>query len=328
MDQLNEEVDQLIRRKSYGLIQIDTNEAFQDLVFEEDSMAIGGTNEISADPNQVGAPSQQTTQTNARHSSSSSSGKASDRTSGISQNTTVSGLSRGSSRMSGGLSFKDDVSLMNMSILSLNIDDDDDEQDEPIRSNSEETGKEGATPKSIFKQSDPSLPKNVRKRETRVSFAAKGKNRSMNLTSMDDKSFNQLVDAISDPDADEEESESRQFSMSTGDLEASDADRSISRKMGFPMRKAVAKKYDKPPVEVEDKGSKAEMVSTLSINEEENLQSEGDFSKLAGQAQKPTSAATNNSLRVMDMRLSNVSALGMSAMSFDFDPEPDPDLES
>jgi len=38
MEQLNMEVDELIRRKSVGLIEIDSKYAFEDLVFEEDSV--------------------------------------------------------------------------------------------------------------------------------------------------------------------------------------------------------------------------------------------------------------------------------------------------
>lgn len=378
MDQLNEEVDQIIQRKSHGLIQIDTTQAFEDLVFEEDSMAMAPPKGTSPNPNRgvsndddpnvmsLGTRQVVDTKGDSRlglpkkdcHSSSSSSGRLSgnsssvDRNSGLSRVSGLSGASRASSRMSGGLSYKDDMSLMNMSILSLNVEEDEDEKTSPISPTNDDVDEheKDITPKSIFKNNnDPAVPKNIRKRETRVSFAGKSKSRSMSLMSMDDRSFSQLVDAISDPDADDEE-ESRNFSLSIGDLDQSESEsqpnlerrggeleRSLSRKMGFPIRRTIAHRYGagNPPAEVGPTGSGPnENMSNLKINEGtgsdlnlpalaaapiQNPRSSMDFSTLASLIQNP-GLTSNNSLRVMDMSL-----LGMSNMSMDF--EPDPDLE-
>lgn len=378
MNQLNEEVDQIIQRKSHGLIQIDTTQAFEDLVFEEDSMAMASAEGSSPNPNrgvsdvddpnvmslgtrqvvdtkgdsQLGLPKKDS------HSSSSSSGRLSgnsssvDRHSGFSGVSCLSGASRVSSRMSGGLSYKDDMSLMNMSILSLNIEEDEDKKTSPISPTNDDVDEheKDIPPKSIFKNNnDPAVPKNIRKRETRVSFARKSKIKSMSLMSMDDRSFSQLVDAISDPDADDEE-ESRNFSMSIGDLDQSESEgrpkmerrgaeseRYLSRKLGFPTRRTIAQKYEAgdPPAEVGPRGSGPnENMSNLTINEGtgsdlnlsalaaapiQNRRTSMDFSTLAGLIQNP-GPTSNNSLRVMD-----VSLLGMSNISMDF--EADPDLD-
>mmetsp|Transcript_22988 Transcript_22988/g.49740 ORF Transcript_22988/g.49740 Transcript_22988/m.49740 type:complete len:651 (-) Transcript_22988:111-2063(-) len=274
MDQLNQEVDDLIRRKSYGLIQIDTTHAFEDLVFEEDSMM------LDDDPKGI-VPKKEKQERKSGSSSSTS-------------------RSRHSS-----LSIKDDMSLMNMSILTL----EEREEFDNISPKDEASPKEGSgAPRSIYKKSDPSTPKDIRKRGTRVSFAG----RNASLMSMDDRSFSKLVDSISDPEG--EADPERKMSGSS-----SDSPRSISRKMGFPMRKTVAQQYEAangPPLEVGQMyAGRQERVSTLTITEDSVIQSE--FTNLAGKVENPN--GVENSLK-LDMSLSNISAFNMSLLS-DIDPE-------
>ena len=284
MEQLNQEVDQLIRRKSHGLIQIDTKEAFEDLVFEEDSMMFDDDLKDTS-PLKIEAPAtdNKTTQ----------------------------------SRMASGMSFKDDMSLMNMSILTLDEREEKSEVTNGTRSN-EHGPKDGAdTPKSIL--TDRSAPRDMRKRGTRVSFA--GRNKNISLMSMDDKSFSKLVDSISDPEEGVANEERNMSGLST------DSERSISRKMGFPMRKSVAKKYEEgPPTEVGGK-EVGDKVSTLTVSEAEDTpaKNESQFSKLAAEVANPGSEVSN-SLQMDGVSLSNlanISALNMSNMSLasDIDPE-------
>lgn len=170
------------------------------------------------------------------------------------------------------------------------------------------------TPRSILMQkSDPSLAKDIRKRGTRVSFAG----RNMSLMSLDDRSFSNLIDSISDPEGSE-----RNMSENSNDSR-----KSISRKMGFPMRLTVAQRLaagtHSPPIEVSqmDDGPQ-EKVSSLTISEHTPVKSEGDFSKLAGQVENP--GGVSNSLK-LDLSLSNVmnmsnlSAMNMSNMSLSSD---------
>mmetsp|Transcript_35750 Transcript_35750/g.65539 ORF Transcript_35750/g.65539 Transcript_35750/m.65539 type:complete len:547 (+) Transcript_35750:253-1893(+) len=290
MGQLNLEVDDIIRRKSYGLIQIDTTHAFEDLVFEDDSLMIDDPKPKESPPKKEKRPS----------SSSSSAG----RHSGLSSNTS-------GRRHSSGLSYRDDMSLMNMSILTL-----DEKGEEGSDNNSLMEGssprEENTGRKSIIKHHDTSTPKNIRNRKTRVSFAGK----NISLMSMDDRSFSQLVDSISDPDADAEQD--KDMSVNSTDSHA------YSRKMGFPMRKTVAAKYAAatPPLEVDQKKDGTyDKVSTLTISEGDPPLHQSDFTNLAGQVENPS--GVGNSLRLNNMSLSNVSAFRMSNMSLssDIDPE-------
>jgi len=230
-----------------------------------------------------------------------------------------SGYSSSSGRTSGsqvsqrsrysGLSFKDDISLMNMSILSL---------DENFNSsltldrsgNSMALEKEvavpeegGSTPKSIIRPNEPSWQKekDIRKRSSRVSFAGN----NISLMSMNERSFSQLIDSLSD----------------TGSVDASiDSERSISRKMGFPMRKTVAERFQ-ATANMPDEVCKKNMtgpVSSLTIAEdgvmmsERGLKSEREFSQLAGRVED--TSGVGNSL-TLDGSFRNMSALHMSNMS-------------
>lgn len=266
MDQLNQEVDDIIRRKSYGLIQIDATQAFEDLVFEEDSMMYDDDDVKKVVPKKL----------------------IPDRKSGSSSSTN---RSRASS-----MSIKDDMSLMNMSILSL----EEREEFENGSHNNEASPKEGSGgPRSIYRKSDPSIPRDIRKRGTRVSFAGK----NISLMSMDDRSFSQLVDSITDPEGEDAE---RNLSGLSSDSP------SFSRKVGFPMRPKVAQKYEE-----ELKAGKTELgpqeirVSGLSITED--FAGKSEFSNLAGQVENPLGVA--NSLKLDTMSLSNLSAFNMSSIT-------------
>mmetsp|Transcript_56136 Transcript_56136/g.119359 ORF Transcript_56136/g.119359 Transcript_56136/m.119359 type:complete len:712 (+) Transcript_56136:326-2461(+) len=285
MSQLNSEVDELIRRKSYGLIQIDTTYAFEDLVFEDDSMNFDDPKpkEIHAPP-----PPPSRTRRNRESSSSSSTGR-------VSRN---SGMSK--------LSYKDDLSLMNMSILTLEERGESEFSIEPEESSLQE---EHAPPKSIMK---PSTRKSLRNGKTRVSFGGK----NISLMSMDDHSFSQLVDSISDPDADHEEKRERERKLERRLSDGSTDSQLISRKMGFPLRPTVAQKFAE--CESYDK------ISTLSITEDLGplSQRRSDFTKLAGEVESPPDGI-KNSLRPSNMSISNMSGFASSTMSLgsDIDPE-------
>jgi hypothetical protein len=174
-------VDDLIRRKSLALIQIDTQYAFEDLMFEEDCEM----SESVKDAN----PSR----------------------------TYTNSSSTGSSMMS----VKDDISLMNMSFLSL------DDRWESVTS----IAKEGIPRTSILLKRDSSVPTDIKTSGSRVKFYG-GKHSSLmgSIMSMDSRSFSDLVECIKDPDDTDQEDER---SSSQG---------SISRKLGFPIRRSVIKK--------------------------------------------------------------------------------------
>jgi len=329
MDQLNSEVDDLIRRKSLGLVQIDTTHAFEDLVFDDDSMLINDQKPTEKPPkNESGL------------SSSSSLSKGS--------------LVKFSSINSKGLSVRDDMSLMNMSILTLDDKglDDDDGNNNLDGSN---RGTDTATPKSIIKHHDGDTPntskstKSKRSRGSRVSFAG----RNVSIMSLDDHSFSQLVDSITDPSAETVQqrnsinsndsrtasrkkdfptrNKSSEFSLGSAisdpdaDIdqeksvsECSSGSHKISRKMGFPMRLKVAEKYgaELPPPEINqtERESYANM-STLTITDEDGAltREPSEFTNLAGRVENPTGAG--NSLRFTNMSLSNLSMPSVNNMS-------------
>ena len=141
---------------------------------------------------------------------------------------------------------------------------------------------------------------------------------------MDERTFSQLVDSISDPDSKDSTAPERGLSELS-----IDSQRSLSRKVGFPMRQKVAEKFGAevpPPDEVGPKsGRRMDKVSTLTIQEDfphrvtEDSGPKSDFSKMAGQVSNP---GVGNSLK-LDVSISNVSQLKMSNMSLasDIDPE-------
>lgn len=304
MQQLNSEVDGQIRRKSYGLIQIDTTHAFEDLVFEDDSMGFDEpTSALTTAPRK---------RENRNSSSSSSAGL----------NSVVSIMSMGSSSKSSGrsgkysgLSYKDDMSLMNMSILSLN------ERGESETSSSlvEDSPKEEGRPRrsSILKQHHTCGQKTIKGKGTRVSFAGT----QMSLMSMDDRSFSKLIDSVSDPDADQQKGFERRGSASSTDSQT------ISRKLGFPMRQTVAQKYEQKygaeglPGVVTSKDETYDKISTLTIADDTAPSSarQSEFTILAGEVENPPDG-TRHSLRPSNMSISNMSgfeSINMSLGEFD-----------
>lgn len=175
MSLLDEEVDDLIRRKSLGLIQIDTKYAFEDLMLDEDCEM----SEAVLDQSPCGYD---------RKSSS-----------------TGTTLNSGSTFASSMLSAKDDVALMNMSFLSL---------DDRGGVDFSDSVKEGKPRKSILLKHDSSLPKDIKGAGSRVSFfGSKYSSLASSIMSMDSRSFSELVECIKDPDdADQEVEENSSHS--------------------------------------------------------------------------------------------------------------------
>jgi len=191
-----------------------------------------------------------------------------------------------------------------MSILTLD-EKEDNEQNSPMERSTSDKDKDGGTPKPCIRLrsgSDPAMPKNIRKRDTRVSFAAKS-GMNVSLMSLDENSFGQLVDSISDPDRPPERRVSEMstdsfkiLSQKLGDpirpqvaekygevgqkqdvkperraSESSVDSLKMSRKMGFPMRPQVAQKYEAehPPTEVgQTEGRRQDRISSLTISED------------------------------------------------------------
>lgn len=292
MDQLNQEVDDLIRRKSQGLIQIDTMDAFEDLVFDEDSNLIR-QNEITEETAELKRPAPTSTvDTNDGDNAKPSAGGRPARYSA--------------------LSHKDDVSLMNMSILTI---DDKDEGDarghssENFRMDSLDSIKDDVgtknSPKSIIRPSSGAK----RERDQRVSF----NERNMSLMSMDERSFSNLVETVSEPGREN----------LTNDM-SSDVQRYESRKLGFPVRRNVLNKMDDMPSEVgQSSGGESQLLSSLTVIDDDDPQGgsrvEGStFTKMAGAVDDPK---LGNSLAApQGMSLSNLSTLGGSSiMSLDVD---------
>jgi len=220
MEQLSTEVDDLIRRNSYALLQIDTGRSFEDLVFEDDSVMLS-----------VPKPREILVSNKGESSSSSSSSRRSF--SGVS---VASSVGRGSG-FNSRLSSKDDmslISLMNMSILTL-----DERGEDESHGHMEGPNAQGekATPKSIIKHPDLHATTIHKKAKTRVSFAT---DMNVSLMSLDDRSFKNLVESIvCDPEecTDEEKITCKKHR--------------ISRKIGYPIgRNAVAQQYDGVSAEV------------------------------------------------------------------------------
>ena len=290
MDQLNQEVDDLIRRKSHGLIQIDTMDAFEDLVFEEDSNLIR-QDEATEETAELKQPAPATA-VDANHGDS------------------VKPPAGGRPARYSALSLKDDVSLMNMSILTI---DDKDEGDsrghssdfrmDSLGSINESSNK--TSPKSIIRPSSGAK----RERDQHVSFVNE---RNMSLMSMDERSFSNLVEAISEP--------------GRGNLSndtSNDTQRLEARKMGFPVRKNILNKMDGMPAEVgQTSESESQLLSSLTVCDDDDPQGESrgsTFTKMAGAVDDPK---LGNSLAAPGgMSLSNLGSAmgGSSIMSLDVD---------
>jgi len=237
MEQLNMEVDELLQRKSVGLIEIDSKYAFEDLVFEEDSVDFDADNDFDLPKRELSA----------------------------------------------------DMSLMNMSILTIN-DDEKPPSDSLKGSLKSSLRKKPAFPmRRPFVANDPSTGV---QEQSRVSFAAHS------VMSLDNESFRNLVTYLQDSD--------RNLSDVTPD-----SDRSTSRKMGFPIKKSVVDDYEQgmPTVVGQRSGSEPdEKLSSLTIDEEGG-KGDNEFSQLVGEV------ATNNAAFPLSGRSLMMSAAGVSDMN-------------
>ncbi len=236
MEQLNMEVDELLKRKSVGLIEIDSKYAFEDLVFEEDSVDFDNNNDVDLPKRELSA----------------------------------------------------DVSLMNMSILTI----DDDAKLPPENLN--------GNPKSALRKK-PAFP--MRKSwqqqqpQSRVSFAN-------SLMSLDNESFRNLVVYLGEAEKD------------VSDVTPT-SERSSSRRMGFPIKKSVASNYEQGmPTVVGQKSTNTpeERVSNLTIDEEGEDKGENEFSRLAGEV-ATNSAGVPLSGRSLKLSMAGVSDMNMSISS-------------
>lgn len=175
MDILNDEVEDLIRRKSVDLIKIDTKDAFVDLMFDDDYEDVfENEEELLAQDNKMDFNASMEAH-----------------------------------------------SLMNMSLMTLDTrveTSSDESKQRPSISISSEESKQCP---SISVKREPSVPVHIRCRFLRVSFLGKS------LMAIDNHSFSQLVETYSDQDDD----------CDIGDSDLSQL--SVSRKMGFPIRKSV-----------------------------------------------------------------------------------------
>lgn len=235
-DEIAQQLQGLIRRKSHGLIRIDAVDAFEDLVFEEDSIENYDFPESLVENN-----------CNAR----------------------LTGLSdRGES-------------LMNMSLLTI-----DDKDGEPVLASGADSEGERIRPN----------------RPSKVSFA----NENVSLMSMDMASFSDLVQDDPDPDATGERTREKE----------EDGSPVSARKMGFPVRKTIVKKYaaglETAIGQISTDGPK-EKVSSLTITEysighKENPES---FTELAGQVTNPLQS--DFSLKVDNMSFSNMSLMSIGS---------------
>lgn len=247
---LGQEVDDILRRKSYGLIEIDTTHAFKDLVFDDDIDDIP-LQEFKADASVE----------RIRKTSSSTTTRSST-----------------SSRISG-LSLKDDISLMNMSVLSL---DDQHPKDEHASL--------GEMPqKSSNLNSDASAPVEFMKRQSRVSFLT-----NMSLMSMDNSSFSQLVTSLADQDS-QVNNESKERKMSGGSFDS--PAHFMSRKMGFPMRNTFLKSMGMQGI-ANESGQTIGGQSNLTMSDTSINKSDLSITTSADQAERPMTAMGKSSRRL------------------------------
>jgi hypothetical protein len=243
MEQLNMEVDELIRRKSVGLIEIDSKYAFEDLVFEEDSVDF----DVFDADNEFNLPKRQ---------------------------------------------LSEDMSLMNMSILTIG-----DDAKPPSDGLKSSLKKKPAFPmRRPFVVNDPSS-EGLERQQSRVSFAH-------SVMSLDNESFRNLVTYLKESDRD------------VSDI-TPESDRSISRKMGFPIKKSVVDDYEQglPTVVGQKCGSEPEeKLSNLTIDEEVVCQFDNEFSQLAGEVARNNLAAPLSGRSLM-MNMTGVSDMNMSISS-------------
>ena len=244
MEQLNMEVDDLLQRKSVGLIEIDSKYAFEDLVFEEDSVDFDTDDDFDLPKREL----------------------------------------------------SEDISLMNMSVLTIN--EDAKPPPESLNGNLKSSlRKKPAFPmRRPFDTNDPSMGRQEGP-QSRVSFAN-------SVMSLDTESFRNLVSYLQESD--------RNLSDITPN-----SDRSTSRKMGFPIKQSVIEEYEQGmPTVVGQKSlsEPEEKLSNLTIDEEGDAKGDNEFSRLVGEV------ATNNTAfplsgRSLMMSMAGVSDMNMSLAS-------------
>jgi len=247
MEQLNMEVDELIRQKSVGLIEIDSKYAFEDLVFEEDSVdfdAIDAENDLNAPKREL----------------------------------------------------SEDMSLMNMSILTIN----DDAAKSPTESLKSSLKKKPAFPiRQSVVANNPYLVESE-KPQSRVSFAH-------SVMSLDNESFKNLMTYLQDSD--------RNVSDITPESDRSNSNK-FSRKMGFPVKQSVVDAYAQGMPTVVGQKSESEpeeKLSSLTIDGDALGQGDQEFLQVAGEVASNNSAPLSG--RSLKVSMTGVSDMNMSISS-------------
>lgn len=248
MEQLNMEVDELIQRKSVGLLEIDSKYAFEDLIFEEDSVDF----DVFDTDNEFSLPKRE---------------------------------------------LSEDMSLMNMSILTIG---EDAKSSESLKSSlkSSMKNKPAFPMRQSFATNDPHMG-GREKSQSRVSFAH-------SVMSLDNESFRNLVTYLQESD--------RNVSDITPE---SDRSSSASRKMGFPIMKSVVDDYEQgmPTVVGQKSGTQPEeKLSSLTIDEEGVGQGDSEFYQLVSEVSN-NNAAFPLSGRSLTMNMTGVSDMNMSISS-------------
>jgi len=232
---LSKEIDSLIRTQSDALHYIDAFKAFEDLVFEEDSIEYQSPN-----PRTPG-------------------GRISD------------------------LTNKDDISLMNMSFLTI-----DDKRKDGIDIN-EATKREPMNGLS----GNEGLPKEINKDNSHRQTSCS----NISMMSMDGAgSFLDFIDMESNANDDANDDANDETAP---EVNAMLKKRGFSRRMGFPVRKTVAKDYVEglPTAIGQSSGEgRGENISSLTITEGTVFDSDRAFSQMAAQVADPKPDETASSL--------------------------------
>ncbi len=283
MAALNQEVDDLIRRKSLGLIQIDTKYAFEDLIFDEDC-------EMPESAHGESAPRYDRNNLNL--------------TGGIAPKSGDVGFSYSL------LSAKDDMSLMNMSFLSL---------EDHGGSKTPNSMKDGRPHRSIL------VPAGTKRKGSRVGWLREQHSSiASSIMSLDNRSFSDLLEWIKDPDTNQEEDNNTPPSSMSSHSQSS-----ISRRMGFPIRRSVAGKLvgesntlaDVRREEFEANSHKVagilqkecETVSSLTVSEDLVVKSDNHFTELAGQVHNPLEDSAHTLKNISQYNMSNMT-LSMTSL--------------
>ena len=280
MAALNQEIDDLIRRKSLGLIQIDTKYAFEDLIFDaDDEMPVESAPRY--DSNNLKS------------------------TGWMPPKSGTGGF--GYSMMSA----KDDMSLMNMSLLSLE----------------DHGGSE--TPKRI-KDGRPSKSTGTKRKNSRVSWSREQQSSfGSSIMSWDNRSFSDLVECIKDTETNQVEDNNTPRSS----ISSSHSQGSISRRMGFPIRRSVAGKIlgesntlmdiRREEFEATSKAAagvlqkESEAVSSSTVPEDLVVESDAHFTKVAGHVHNPLESSAHTMKNISQYSMSNMT-LSMTSLGVSF----------